>query len=404
MRGSSITAIRRSNLPKRNRLAVSILALGLGASMLVAGSARAADVCARVEDRLERLETLSGAGVTQIGRSRHGRPIKAVILTEPSRDPSSYNKRTRVLVISGQHGNEPTPVRAALDICDQIAVGSREFPVETLSKCVVAVIPIVNPDGFSAHRRLNAAMSDLNRDWACATQPETASVLRFIKRFRPEVVIDMHEWTSDDPHTPDCIEAPAFGDTPQNMLARRLSAYAFRAGQGNVLPLKPIYYGPECDNRLAHRALLSRGICAFLVETDPDEPAAVRVGAYASFVRSVLDGLMSSPDPTIAQNLAALRKSSRCEEIVASAVDAGLEEKPQPQRKSKGNFTLLVTAGAACLIATAACSKKSNGGAMQVCAVTSTPRSLSEIASSDLSITTKRTMMRQRPRASDRQK
>ncbi|HOK54174.1 MAG TPA: DUF2817 domain-containing protein, partial [Armatimonadota bacterium] len=97
----------------------------------------------------------------KIGKSTQGRPIFAVIITNPENPKNITSNRTRVLVLSGQHGNEPLPVHAVMELIHELSASRRDLAENT----VVAFIPTVNPDGLVNNKRYNASGSDLNRDW-----------------------------------------------------------------------------------------------------------------------------------------------------------------------------------------------------------------------------------------------
>ena len=74
----------------------------------------------------------------------------------------------------------------------------------------VGIVPMVNPDGFHAHQRVNAAGVDLNRnfpttDWAerdigsayysgpaAASEPETQFILDILTAYSPQKIVSIH--------------------------------------------------------------------------------------------------------------------------------------------------------------------------------------------------------------------
>lgn len=105
----------------------------------------------------------------------------------------------------GVHGDEPEGVDLALKLKDFLMKNSGMF----LDKSLI-VVPVVNPDGFSAKTRVNANGVDLNRnfptkDWiATASQPryhpgpkpnsepEVQALVRLIDEKPPKKIISFH--------------------------------------------------------------------------------------------------------------------------------------------------------------------------------------------------------------------
>jgi hypothetical protein len=289
----------RLELAKRvDELSTSLIQ-GLRAALIVALVAACCTGCPAfgakdtydlVARRVLALRTCGYASVTQIGESVQGRPIYAVVFTK-ARKPN-LSRVPRELVISGQHGNEQIPVHAALRLMSDLANGRSGLPKHALEKAVLVFVPVVNPDGFAAARRCNARNVDLNRDWDQASQPETAAVTRLVERLRPDVLIDEHQWTDEDPNRPNCIEVPAHGMTQEARLAKTLADYAISSS-----PLGTVDYRPQSNHNLAHRHFTGHGTGAMLVETGPGWGEADRARAYTDVVRSTVTAITGgSPD------------------------------------------------------------------------------------------------------------
>jgi hypothetical protein len=317
------------------------------------------DVASIVKDRLCHAQSVSGLQVapvvhtSTIGWSRRGRSIGCVVLAKP---PKSTEARIRILIIAGQHGNEPTPVRAALDLIDMLACGGNGAPSNTLDRFTIAVIPLANPDGFSARTRCNAAGADLNRDWDALSQPETKAIHRFAHRFHPQVIIDQHEWTIEDPNTPDCIELSGHGDAPHYKLARLLVSAHCGRWRDQPLVLKPVLYKPESDRRLAHRRFAREGFCSFLVETAPGRPLHDRIQAYNDFVLSVLSGLGDNSNPEVSAALA--RLAPKLAKRAPATVVLAPVKQPLGSRKTQNRYWIAFLFGSACIVGFAARSRK----------------------------------------------
>ena len=131
---------------------------------------------------------LPGDGVssTGIGTSTRGLPIRAFrVGSGPA----------RVLVFGCVHGNE----------CAGSIVATRLLHAPPPARGSIWVVPDLNPDGHAGKRRLNANGVDLNRNfpgtWRSspvsgptpASEIETRTAMRLIRRLRPEVTIWFHQ-------------------------------------------------------------------------------------------------------------------------------------------------------------------------------------------------------------------
>lgn len=270
----------------------------------------AADPYTRVSERLETLKSGSLPLVTRLGDSHSGRPLYAVVFPAKAGPPESNLDWPRILVISGQHGNEQTPVYAMLDLIEELAGHLNDNGFDVLGKVAIAFVPVVNPDGFAAAQRANRAGVDLNRNWSSPNQPETEAVLGLIEQLQPDVIMDLHEWADDDPHKPDCVEVAGFGDSPQNRLARFLAGVVWSATRGETPSFGTVHYTRELDNRLAHRWFTDKGMCGMLVETSPALPADVRKAAYKRVVLAVVESLAATNEPKVLDALIAMRSKS----------------------------------------------------------------------------------------------
>jgi hypothetical protein len=112
-----------------------------------------------------------------IGHSEEGRPLVAYHLGMAAAP-------LRVLVVGGQHGDEGRARRA-------IERFPAENPAATLAMSL-ALIPNLNPDGAARKQRSNARGIDLNRDHQLLLAAETLALHRFVRDWRPHLVLDIH--------------------------------------------------------------------------------------------------------------------------------------------------------------------------------------------------------------------
>ena len=126
--------------------------------------------------------------VTEEGRTHQGRQVLLVRLNR-----GGTKARFRVLYYAQQHGNEVAGKDALLTLIRDIAQHPELLPEDV----DLYLMPMLNPDGAEAHRRLNGAGEDLNRDHLLLAQPETQALHRVARRIRPHLAVDSHEFGRD---------------------------------------------------------------------------------------------------------------------------------------------------------------------------------------------------------------
>ena len=99
----------------------------------------------------------------------------------------------RVLFYAQQHGDEVSGKDALLYLVRDIARDPGLLPADV----DLWALPMMNPDGAEAGTRRNAAGADINRDHMVLEQPETQALHRVVRRVRPHLAVDCHEFTRD---------------------------------------------------------------------------------------------------------------------------------------------------------------------------------------------------------------
>jgi hypothetical protein len=203
----------------------------LPASRLLESAAvvRAAERLASTTDRVT---------VSTIGRSAEGRPIPMIAITaggatagwqqrarkisgpdvryttltsasidEVPLEQAVSDARVPILLAGASWGHEASQVEGLLAAAEYLA-GDRSSETERLlSRVVVLIVPLMNPDGrdraIAEWKRTPLSNGDsgvgngngfmLNRDFVHQTQPESKALLDVVREWRPLVGIDMHE-------------------------------------------------------------------------------------------------------------------------------------------------------------------------------------------------------------------
>jgi len=136
------------------------------------------------------LRSVDGVGPVRVaveGRTAGGRSIYVVRLSHGG------EAAWRVLLFAQQHGDEVSGKDALLYLVRDLAGHPERLPADV----ELWVMPMLNPDGAEAGTRRNGAGADLNRDHMVLEQPETQALYRVVRRVRPHVAVDCHEFTRD---------------------------------------------------------------------------------------------------------------------------------------------------------------------------------------------------------------
>ena len=187
--------------------------------------------------------------LVQYGKSAQGRPLFYVVIGKPAHlsaldqieadmrrlaDPRTLTKQnaeqllqnlpSSVWVSSTLHGNEISPVDAAMALAYFLLAEQSGQAAKILDNTLVYIEPLQNPDGhhrfvsryyataglvhsadrFSAEHnepwpngRTNHYLFDLNRDWVSLTQPEIQQRVKRLQQMFPLVYVDSHEMSGD---------------------------------------------------------------------------------------------------------------------------------------------------------------------------------------------------------------
>ena len=146
------------------------------------------------DELLAHLRGLAPAAFVEIGRSATGQPIGALQLGRGTGLP-------RVLLVGGQHGDEPAASEALLAVAGLLTRPRDEALslADVLDNVEVVVVPRLNPDGAERFTRRNAGGHDVNRDHLLLNTPEAQALAALVARLRPVLVADVHEYRAVGP-------------------------------------------------------------------------------------------------------------------------------------------------------------------------------------------------------------
>ncbi len=143
--------------------------------------------------------------VLPLGTSQRGAPLEALAFTRlpeaasaaaasASAPPAVPTRRPAVLIVAGQHGDEPAGTEALIVVAQQLAAGRFD---RVLNQVDVFLLPRANPDGAVLGQRASADGSDLNRDHLLLNTPEALAEAQLERDIAPIVVLDLHEYAVD---------------------------------------------------------------------------------------------------------------------------------------------------------------------------------------------------------------
>ena len=245
--------------------------------------------------------------VSEEGRSAGGRALYLVRLNR-----GGPKATFRVFFYAQQHGNEVSGKDAQAYLVRAIAERPELLPEDV----DLYLMPMVNPDGAEANRRVNGAEADLNRDHLRLQQPETQALYRVARRVLPHLAVDSHEFTRDGKDyqsrgwdcwpliTMDALNHPLIPaylkeeglrmvESARPVMAQAGYPYS-RYTVGGLPPDQEIRPStPEVDD--GRNGLGSHGALSFIIEAgvlrsapEPQADLGARVDAYLKLYRHLL--------------------------------------------------------------------------------------------------------------------
>ncbi|MFC4923565.1 M14 family metallopeptidase [Delftia deserti] len=134
-------------------------------------------------------------GIVQPASSQRGSPIQALVATRaPGIQPSALydSRRPTVMLVAGQHGDEPAGTEALLIIARELAPGGLLEPL--LQQINVILVPRANPDAVEAGTRNAADGTDIAHDHLLLNTPEAKALATLARDYRPVAVVDLQEF------------------------------------------------------------------------------------------------------------------------------------------------------------------------------------------------------------------
>ncbi|MBV7260288.1 M14 family metallopeptidase [Erythrobacter crassostreae] len=240
---------------------------------------------------LDKLEQMSSATVSLLGRSAQGRKIELLRIADPETTP-----RETVVLVGRQHPPEVTGALAMLPFVETI-MGESDLAKAYRSRFETLAVPLLNPDGVvHGHWRHNTGGVDLNRDWGPFTQPETRLLGNMLKWIEDDpvrdmrVLIDFHSTNRDVFYTiPD--ELPT---DPELFTKKWLELYQERMPDYEVNRDARHTEGRPISKAHAFDVYGAPGI-TFEIGDDTDRKLIKRIGRESAI--AMMETLLQTPEP-----------------------------------------------------------------------------------------------------------
>ncbi|KAH4157026.1 hypothetical protein HBI68_201710 [Parastagonospora nodorum] len=126
--------------------------------------------------------------------SEEGRSIPYVTLSNGKHS----DKKLRLWLQGGQHGDEPAGDQGALALLAKFA-NDAQWASKVLEKIDLLILPRYNADGVEYFQRQLASNYDPNRDHAVLLREQTRAIRQAQSDFDPHIFIDAHEYTGVGP-------------------------------------------------------------------------------------------------------------------------------------------------------------------------------------------------------------
>lgn len=134
-------------------------------------------------------------GLVQPGTSQAGLPLQALVATRADTIQASAihaSGRPTVMLVAGQHGDEPAGTEALLIIARELAPGGLLEPL--LKQINIVLVPRANPDAAQAGTRNTVNGTDMALDHLQLDTPEARALATLARDYRPVVIVDLQEY------------------------------------------------------------------------------------------------------------------------------------------------------------------------------------------------------------------
>ena len=133
-----------------------------------------------------------------------------------------------MLIVAGQHGDEPAGGEALIVLARELASGRLE-PV--LSRVDVMLVPRANPDAAALFQREASDGSDVDRDHLLLRTPEAQALARLQNEVAPVVVLELQEYAVYGPFVDKLNALPRYDAQLQYATVANMAPFVTRAAE-----------------------------------------------------------------------------------------------------------------------------------------------------------------------------
>lgn len=146
----------------------------------------------RFNQRLD--ESSPRVKVERIGTSGAKQPIQMLSVGYPEPKPVSEAAKGSVILFNCSiHGDEPSGREGCMQLARDMSTTTNPSWIRLLKETTV-LFTTINPDGWQADTRGNAAGVDINRDFLALATPEARALAKVMRDWKPDVLNDLHEF------------------------------------------------------------------------------------------------------------------------------------------------------------------------------------------------------------------
>lgn len=141
--------------------------------------------------------------ISFIGKTQKNLDIPLIRINRPT---ETNEKKLKVWMLGGLHGNEPASTEGVLYFIHQL-LNDKKY-AHLLDKIELAIVPMANIDGYLKQNREAANGLDLNRDQTKLMAPESVALKQAFTDYAPDIALDFHEY---NPFRKDFSQMSSFG-------------------------------------------------------------------------------------------------------------------------------------------------------------------------------------------------
>lgn len=248
--------------------------------------------------------------VEEVGKSFENRQIRLIKIG---------NGRTKILLWSQMHGDEPTATMAIADIFNYFNTFSDKDEIkDLLSEVTLLFLPILNPDGAARNQRRTAQCIDLNRDAIALVTPEARLLKKVQNEHQPDFGFNLHDQELSTVKGTREISAIAFlapamddekSDNQVRVRAKKLTAFLVEKMMEYV-PNKITRYDDGYEPRAFGDSIQTWGTSTVLIESghkigDPEKFFVRKLNAVGllSAFYAIASGTFTDANISIYENL-----------------------------------------------------------------------------------------------------